>query len=186
METPVHPDVVLKALRKIVAAVEGVGQKPVAIGAVARRSWGAKLEPRSVELLLPTGEALREKILSAARGEGLQQVAGGSPLALRYTDAKLGGAADVDLVEAAGSLHQRVIERAQRGVALQVQMLVATCEDLILMAAASPAPADREFVVELLRHNAGRIDAAYVKREAEAQGIFDRVKSAWQEAKQQG
>src|SRR6185436_17035575 len=54
METPVHPDVVVKALRKITAAVEGMGHKPVAIGAVARRSWGAKGEPQRVELLLPT------------------------------------------------------------------------------------------------------------------------------------
>jgi hypothetical protein len=186
METPVHPDVVLKALRKVVAAIEGVGHKPVAIGAVARRTWGAKQEPQSVELLLPTGEPQRAGILSAARGEGLQQVPGGSPLSLRYTDAKLGGAADVALVEAATPLHQRVIERAQRGPALAVQMLVATCEDLILMAAASGTPADRESIVQLLRHNAGRIDAPYIKREAEAQGVFDRVKSAWQEAKQQG
>ena len=186
METPVQAEVVLKALRKIVAAVEGMGHKPVAIGAVARRSWGAKLEPRGVELLLPTGEPQREQILSAARGEGLQQVPGGSPLSLRYSDPKLGGTADVDLVEAASPLHRRTIERAQRGPALQVQMLVATCEDLILMAAGSPAPADREIIVELLRHNAGRIDAPYLKREAEAQGTFDRVKSAWQEAKQQG
>ena len=186
METPVHPDVVVKALRKITAAVEGMGHKPVAIGAVARRSWGAKGEPQRVELLLPTGEAQREQILGAARGEGLQQPPGGSPLSLRYNDAKLGGAADVELTEAAGPLHKRVIERAQRGVALQVQMLVATCEDLILLAAASPAPADREHIVELLRHNAGRIDAPYLKKEAETLGIFDKVKSAWQEAKQQG
>jgi hypothetical protein len=186
METPVHPDVVLKALRKTVAAIEGMGHKPVAIGAVAHRSWGSKREPQGVEILLPTGEPQREKILSAARGEGLQMVPGGSPLQLRYVDAKLGGTATVDLVEAAGALHQRVIERAQRGVALQVQMLVATCEDLILIAAASPAPADRQTIVDLLRHNAGRIDAPYLKREAEALGTFDRVKSAWQEAKQQG
>lgn len=186
METPVPPEVVLKALRKTVAAIEGVGHKPVAIGAIARQSWGAKREPQGVELLLPTGQEHRERILSAARGEGLQQAPGGSPLSLRYTDAKLGGSAGVELVEAATQLHKRVLERAQRGPALQVQMLVATCEDLILLGAASPLPADREGVVELLRRNAGRIDAPYLKREAEAGGIFDKLKSAWQQAKAQG
>jgi hypothetical protein len=57
-------------------------------------------------------------------------------------------------------------------------MLVATCEDLILLGA------DRAVLVELLRHNAGRIDGAYLKREAEAAGIFNEVKLAWQQAKQ--
>jgi hypothetical protein len=186
MDKPVPAEVVRKALCKIVAAIEGVGHKPVAIGALARRSWGAKREPQGVELLLPTGEPHREQILSAARGEGLQQVPGGSPLNLRYADAKLGGTAAVDLVEASSPLHQRVLERAQSGAALQVEVLVATCEDLMLMAAASSTPADRESLVDLLRHNAGRIDASYLKREAEAQGVFDCLKSAWQEAKQQG
>lgn len=186
METAGHADIVLKALRKIVAAIEGIGHKPIAIGAIGRRAWGAKREPQGVELLVSTGEPQREQILSAARGEGLQQVPGGSALNLRYADPKLSGTAAVDLVEAAGPLLQRVVARAQPGEALQVPMLVATCEDLILMAAASSAPGDRQSVVDLLRHNAGRIDAPYLKREAETQGIFDRIKSAWQEAKQQG
>ena len=69
MDTPVNGEVVLKALHKIVAAIEGVGHKPVAIGAVARRAWGAKMEPRGVELLLPTGAgwgtAVNEAVIRA-------------------------------------------------------------------------------------------------------------------------
>jgi hypothetical protein len=185
MDTP-SPELVAKALRKIMAAVEGMKQKAVAVGALARRSWGAKKEPPGVELLLAGGPDAREQILGAARGEGLQQAPGGTPLHLVYPDAKLGGSAPVTLVEATTLLHKRAIERAQPGSALNVPMLVASCEDLILLAAASEAPGEREGVIELLRHNAGRVDGAYLKREAEAAGIFDRLKSAWQEAKSQG
>jgi hypothetical protein len=185
MDAPAPPELVLKALRKIVAAIEGFGHKPVAIGALARQSWGAKRAAPGVELLLPTGEAQRETILSGARGEGLQQVPGGAPLSLHYTDAKIGGTTTVDLLEASTPFLKKVIARAQEGRVLQVLMRVATCEDLILLGAGSTLPADREGIVDLLRGNAGRIDAAYIKQEAEAAGIFDKVKSAWQEAKQQ-
>jgi hypothetical protein len=37
--------------------------------------------------------------------------------------------------------------------------------------------------VELLRANAGRIDPAYLKKEAEAAGTFNQLKLAWQEAR---
>ncbi len=186
MDAAVPPEVVLKALRKTVAAIEGVGHKAVAIGAIAHQAWGAKREPQAVDLLISTGEAQRESILGAARGEGLQQPPGGAPLTLRYTDAKLGASADVTLVEAATPFLKQVIGRAQRGPVLQIEMPVATCDDLILLRAGSALPADRDIVVELLRGNAGRIDPAYLKREAEAAGVFDKLKSAWQQAKQQG
>lgn len=186
METAVPAELVLKALRKTVAAVEGMGHKPVAIGAIAHQAWGAKRAAQGIELLIPTGETHRESILGAARGEGLQQVPGGAPLSLRYTDAKLDGTVSVDLIEAATPFHKQVLGRAQQGFVLDLRMLVATCEDLILLRAGSTLPADRESIVELLRGNAGRIDAPYLKREAEAAGVFDRLKSAWQEAKQQG
>ena len=176
---PIPADAVLKALRKITAAVEGMGHKAVAIGAIARQSWGSKREPEGVELLVSSGEAQRDAILGAARGEGLQQ-SPESPLRLRYTDAKLGATVNVELVEAATPFQKQVIARAQRGNVIATQMPVATCEDLILMAT------DRAVIVELLRGNAGRIDGAYLKSEAEAAGVFDQVKSAWQEAKRQG
>lgn len=186
METTVSPEVLLRALRKTTMAIEGLGLKAVAIGAIGRRAWGAKTEPQAVELLLPTTEAQREQILSAARGEGLQQTPGGSPLSMRYTDTRLGGSAAVELVEAAGPLHKKLIERAQQGAVLQSPMLLASVEDLILLGCSSELPAERAGVIELLRSNAARLDAAYVKKEAEANGIFDRLKSAWQEAKAQG
>lgn len=186
MDEGVPAEVVLKALRKIVAGIEGLGFKAVAIGAIAHPAWGAKRAPQGVDLLISTGESQRESILSAARGEGLQQAPGGPPLSFRFTDPKLGGTARVDLVEASTPFLKQVLGRAQRGQVLQVQMPVATCEDLILLRAGSTLAADREIVVELLRGNAGRIDAPYLKREAEAAGVFDKLKSAWQEAKQQG
>ena len=58
-------------------------------------------------------------------------------------------------------------------------MLIATCEDLILL------ESDSATIVQLLRKNVTRIDGSYLKREAEAAGIFDKVKQAWQEAKEE-
>jgi len=180
MSAPPSADLLLKTLRKITAALQGVGHKPVAIGDLAQRAWGSKREPRGVQLLMESGEAQRGAILSAARGEGLQQEPGPSPLTLKYTDAKLGGSAGIDIFEATTPFHKQVIGRAQPGDVLQVYMPLATVDDLILLGVASD---DREGVVELLRTNAGRIDAGYLKKEAEAAGTFDRLKSAWQEAR---
>jgi hypothetical protein len=186
MENAVPPQVLVKALNKILAAVEGMGHKAVAIGAMAHQTWGAKGDPQVVELLISSGEAQRESILGAARGEGLRQPPGGGPLSLCYTDAKVGATAGVELVEAVTPFHKEIFKRSQRGSVLQMQMQVATCDDLILLRAGSAVPADRNTIIELLRMNAGRIDAPYLKREAEAAGVFDKLKSAWQEARQQG
>ena len=183
MESPPSADVLLKSLRKITAALQGVGHPPVAIGDLAQRAWGSKRAPRGVHLLVPSGEAHRGAILSAARGEGIQQEPGPAPLRLKYADPKLGGSAEIDLLEASTPFHKQVIGRAQPGDVLQVYMPLATVDDVILFGVASDAPGDREAVVELLRSNAGRIDAGYLKKEAEAAGTFDRLKSAWQEAR---
>jgi len=186
MDAAPSPEVLSKALRKVLAAIEGSGFKAVAIGGIAHQAWGSKKAADKVELLLSTGEDKRETILGAARGEGLQQAPGGGPLNLRYNDAKLGGSGAVDLVEGTTPYLKQVIARAQPSAVLQVQIRVATCEDLILLRAGSPDPADRALVIELLRGAAGRIDAPYLKKEAEAAGVFDKLKSAWQEAKAQG
>jgi hypothetical protein len=177
-------EAVAKALRKILAAVEGMGHKAVAVGAMADQAWGSRRAARRVELLLASGESQREAILGAARGEGLRQAPGGTPLNLEYADPKLGGSVPVDLMEAAGAFQRQIIARAQRAAVLQTPMLVATCEDLILLRAGSALPADRESVIELLKVAAARIDAPYLKREAEAAGTFGPLKAAWQEARQ--
>jgi len=170
-------EVMTKALRKVTAAAGGLGFKAVAIGAAAHQAWGAKREIPGLELLVAVGAGQREAFLSALRGEGLQQAPDG-PLCLKYTDAKLGATAIAEITEASTPFHSQVLARAQRGDVLSVGMLVATCEDLILLGA------DRAVLVELLRHNAGRIDGAYLKKEAEAAGVFNEVKLAWQQAKQ--
>src|SRR5688572_17094483 len=137
MQPSPSADLLLKALRKITAALQGVGHKPVAIGDLAQRAWGSKREPRGVQLLLDTGEAQRGAILSAARGEGLQQEPGSAPLSLKYTDAKLGGTAGIELLEASTPFHKQVIGRAQPGDVLQVYMPLATVDDVILLGVAS-------------------------------------------------
>ena len=166
-----------KGLRKITSAAGGLGFKAVAIGAIAQQSWGAKGEAAGVDVLISSGPQQREALLSAARGEGLQQ-SPDNPLRLQYTDAKLAATVTVNLTESSTPFHAQVIARAQRSAVLSVQMLVATCEDLILLGA------DPAVLVELLRHNAGRIDGAYLKSEAEKAGVLDKVKLAWQQARQ--
>jgi hypothetical protein len=167
-----------KALRKVTAAAGGLGYKAVAIGAIAHQAWGSKKELPGIEVLMSSGPSQRETLLSAVRGEGLQQSSPDKPLSLRYNDATL-GTVTVDLIEASTPFHAQVITRAQRTPVLSTDILLATCEDLILLGA------PRAVLVELLRHNAGRIDGAYLKKEAEAAGVFGEVKLAWQEAKQQ-
>ncbi len=171
--------VLSKALRKFTAAADGLGHKAVAIGAAAHQAWGSKREVPGLEVLIAADPEKRESLLSAARGEGLQQ-APDQPLQLRYNDAKLGLTASLAVVEAKTPFHAQVIARAQRSQILSIGMLAATCEDLIVLGA------PRAVLVELLRTNAGRIDGAYLKKEAEAAGVFAEVKLAWQEAKQQG
>jgi hypothetical protein len=179
MNTSPTPDVLLKSLRKITAALQGVGHPPVAIGDLAQSAWGASRQPRSVQLMVPSGEAHRDAILSAARGEGIQQEPGAGPLKLKYTDAKSGGSAGIDLLEASTPFHKQVMGRAQPAEVLQVYMPLASVDDVILLSIYS----DPAAVVELLRANAGRIDPAYLKKEAEAAGTFNQLKLAWQEAR---
>lgn len=170
-------EVMTKALRKVTAAAGGLGFKAVAIGPVAHQVWGAKGDITGLDVLIALPPGQREPFLSAARGEGLQPGPDG-PLCLKYSDPKLGESVLIALTEASTPFHSQVIARAQRTEVLSVQMLVATCEDLILIGA------HRTVLVELLRHNAGRIDGAYLKKEAEAAGTFNEIKQAWQQAKQ--
>jgi hypothetical protein len=185
MTTSPSPDVLSKALRKILAAIQGTGFKAAAIGDIAHQAWGSPRAAERIELLISSTESQLEAILSAARGEGLQAAPQGGPLHLQYTDAKAGGTTAVDLILAATPFLQQVLSRAQPGDVLQVKVRVATCEDLILLRAGSTQPADVDRIVELLRGSAGKIDGAYLKNEAQAAGVFDLLKAAWQQAKQQ-
>ena len=108
MDTP-SPELVQKALRKIMAAAGGVRQKAVAVGATAGLAWGATGRPEGIEILLADGDPAHELILSAARGEGLQQGPGGAPLQLRYADARFDGSVPVRLLEASTPFLKRVL-----------------------------------------------------------------------------
>jgi hypothetical protein len=178
------PKLLAKALLKSLAAIEGSGVKVAAIGEIGQQVWGSARAARRIELLISSGELQRETVLGAARGEGLQQIPGAGPLNLQFTDTILGGTAFVDLVETTLPFHKKVLDRAQAGVFLELRVRVATCEDLILLRAASPLPADRDAVLELLRLSADKIDAAYLKEAAKAIGVFDQLKTTWQLAKQ--
>jgi hypothetical protein len=178
-------EVAIKALRRMLAALNGMGHQPALVGPIACSAWGCTSPRATVQLLTPTGESQRASILGAARGEGFQQSPDG-PLRLTLADAKLNATARLELIEAGTPFLKQVLGRAQRRPVLGVDPAVASCEDLIVMGAASADPADTEDLINLLRVNAGRIDAAYVKREAETAGTFDALKRAWAEAKRRG
>jgi hypothetical protein len=179
--------IVVRALNKVTAALSGLRFKYAAIGAAAHHAWGSKREVAGVELLAAIGDK-GDTLLGAARGEGLQPAEGpAGALRFRYTDARLGSAATtVEILDTSTPFLQRVLARAQPGNVLQVPMPLATLEDVILLRTTSDVPDHRESVIELLRGHAARIDGAYLKKEAEAAGSFDKLKSIWQEAKKQG
>jgi len=185
MEGTSQSQALRRALSKITAALQGVGRKPVVIGELAHQAWGAKPEPKNIELLVPPGEEHRDAIRSAARGEGFQEAATAGALRFRFSDAKFNATTEADIVEASSPFLKQVHGRAQPGVILDMQLPLATCEDLILLRAASEHPADRASVVELLRCTAGRMDAQYLKEEAQKAGALEKLKVAWQEAKKQ-
>lgn len=172
-----------RTLRKLSAALHGVGRRAVAIGPVAWQAYGVACETPAIDLLIPPGEQHRPMICGAARGEGLQE-APGEPglLRFRYTDAKLGATGEATLREASTPLLLKTHERAQDGVVLRERLALAACEDLILLLAASGD--DEPVMIELLRRTAGRMDAPYLKAEAEKAGLLDKVKSVWQKARQ--
>lgn len=180
---PSGPSPLQIALRKIVSVIAGCGFKSAAIGDLAHLSWGSSNPVTRIELLLSIGQTQRESLLSFARGEGLFPAAGGGPLNLRYVDAKLGHTADVDLMEVTLPLHREAIARAKPDFVLGTEVRVASCEDLIVLRAASTTPGHRESVVELLRLCVNRIDASYLKRAAQTLGVLEQLKSVWQESK---
>src|SRR5579862_4285111 len=179
-------ELIVKALGKLMMAIEGSGFKAAVIGDLGHRAWGSTLPIRLIEVLVHFEGPQRDTVLSAARGEGLRATPDGEALHLQYTDSKVAGMVPVHLVQAVTAFHKQVLTRAQMVNVLRIGARVATCDDLILLRAGSSEPGHRESVIDLLRAAASRIDAAYLKKEAEAAGVFDKLKSAWQQARQQG
>ncbi len=191
MDSTVPSDIVLKTLRRMLAALNGMGHEPALIGALAHNAWGCASPIREVQLLTPSTEAQRPGILGAARGEGFKQSDGAAPVSassfrLSYPDAKLAATGELAVFEAVTPYLKQVIGRAKKRPVFGVEVTLASVEDLILMRAGSADAADQEDVIGLLRAGAGGLDAAYLKKEAEAAGVFDAVKRAWQEAKKRG
>ncbi len=182
-------DVLYQGLRKMCMALQGMRRNPVVIGALAQQAWGVAAEAVGVDLLIPAGEEHRQSIFGAARGEGIQQ-ATETPIltrdktaTLRFKYREAGGEVGIDLLEASTPYLAQVHKRASERGVMKLPLPTATVEDLILMRALSGLAADHAAMVALLRHHAGRMDAPYVKKEAEAAGVMDKVKAAWGEAR---
>ena len=174
-----------RALRRILAAVEGTGFKAVVVGDAGFRAWGSRRPVRHLELLVPFEGPQRQTVLSAARGEGLRPAPDDEALHLEYPDAATGAVIPVDLIQAVSSSHKKILARAQQLEALGALVRAASVEDLILQRACSDRPGHAESVIELFRRHAERVDAAYLKQEADATGAFDRVKAAWKKSREQ-
>jgi len=181
------PEVLSLALRRTMAAIDGMGFKAALTGDAAYLSWGFTEHPAwSIELIAGVGEKEREPFLSALRGEGLFMSSGSSAsVSLRYIDKKAGATADVEVIFAGTQGYWEIINRAKPDYVLNAQVRVASCEDLILLRCGSDAPGHRESVVHLLRTCAARIDPTYLKDMAQKFDLLDELKSAWKEAKKQ-
>jgi hypothetical protein len=183
LDKPPTPEVLAEALSKILAAIRRSNVKAAAVGEIAFQIWGSKRPAQRVELLISSGFSQRETVLGAARAEGFQQAPNRGPLNLRFPKPELGCAAPLDLVEATNPFQKQVLNRAQPGSIFEIEIPIATREDMVLLRVGSEIPADRERVVELLRDTQG-MDAGYLKKEAMAGGLMDALKDAWTQAKQ--
>lgn len=177
------PYLIGKALGKIMRAVQGTGFRAAILGDVAHQAWGGTLPVQRIEVLVYFEGPQRESVLGAARGEGLRQAPDDEPLHLELVDPTTGTTVPVDLLQAVSPTHKRILSRAQPVEIQRVSAKAAAPEDLILLRAASDHPGHPESLVDLFRAAINRIDAAYLKKEAEAAGTFEQVKAAWKQAK---
>ncbi|HEX7900082.1 MAG TPA: hypothetical protein VF950_20105 [Planctomycetota bacterium] len=166
-----------EAMKKIVAALMKVRTQAVAIGDAAHVAHGCARDIQNVDLLCNTGERYRLAILAAAKKEGLTPTEAPAGL-LRLTYKTV----SVRMLEAVSPFHRLVLSRAEPGVVLGVRSFVATPEDLILLRTASEAPSDKASVLELMRLKTGKLDADYLKAQAEAVGKFEKLKVLWKES----
>lgn len=167
-----------EAFNKLVAALKRVRQQAVAVGDAAHRALGSDRDVSALDFLTNTNQKQRQAIIAAAQKEGMtpgEDKEG--QIRLNYKGVP------IRLVESASAFQRQVLARAVPGVVIGVRSLVATPEDLILMRAASDSPGHRESVVALMKIHAGKLDPDYLKAQAEAAGIFDRIKALWREAK---
>lgn len=169
---------VAEALTKLVAALKKVRVQAVAIGDGAARASGCARDVQGLELLSGTNEKQRLTILAAAKSEGLTAL--DAPAGTSRFQHK---AVPLRMIEASTPYLRQVLSRALPGVVAGVRSLVATPEDLVLLRAGSDAPADRERVIELFKTHGGKLDAEYLRIQAEAAKIFDNVKALWRESR---
>jgi hypothetical protein len=167
-----------EALKKLVAALKRVRYQAVAVGDAAHRASGSDRDVSGLDFLTSTNEKQRAAIIAAAQKEGMtsgEEKEG--QIRLNYKGVP------IRLVEAVSAFQRQVLARAVPGVVLGVRSFVATPEDLILMRAGSDSPGHRESVMALMKAHAGKLDPDYLKAQAEAAGIFDKVKALWKESK---
>lgn len=186
-EEPAPPEPLLaRALQKLLKAIEGSGFKCAVVGDVGGRAYGSTLPLRRLELLVSFEGPQRDNVLSAARAEGFQPAPDDEPLHFQHVDDARGDVARVDILQAVSPFQRQVLARSQASAILGTPTRVATCEDLILLRAGTKSLADWRRVVELLRVTSGTLDGVYLKKEAEANRVFNRVKAAVQQSRAQG
>ncbi|MEK7270246.1 MAG: hypothetical protein AAB215_04800 [Planctomycetota bacterium] len=88
-----------------------------------------------------------------------------------------------DVLEAASPFLEEVVRRARPARFLGEEVLLASCEDLVLMKLGAGRAIDRADAVELLRANALSLDAAYLKAQSSALGLSAELAACEQEAR---
>jgi len=167
----VNGDLVLEALRRSAAALRALEMPSALIGGLAIQAWGRIRQTKDVDVLILAESATPEALVDAACRAGLRPDVR-RPV-LRVSDAEIhrfvwqdphyGIDIRVDWMRAAGAFPRSVIARASPRTIEDVELAVASCEDLILLKLAADRPIDIVDAKELIALNADAIDFDYLR-----------------------
>ena len=185
-------DLVLAALRRILAALRGLKLDPVLVGGLGIQAWGRIRQTKDVDLLVATGEPDRERVFAAAEAQGLARdpvkpvvvLERTTILRLAFTDPKFGIAIRVDLLEASSGYLAEVAGRGRPARVFEEDLRVASCEDLILMKLMAGRPIDRADAADLVSVNRSALDRAYLDSQAARLGLKDDLERCERESRE--
>lgn len=183
-------EIVVQALKTILAALRKLGHLPVLVGGLGIQAWGRIRQTKDVDLLVLSPPQERERLLAAAEAEGLIRdpvrpivtIEGTTILRLAYCDPKFGITVRVDLIEASGGFLEDVVRRSRPGRLFDQDLRLPTCEDLILMKLLAGRPIDLADSAELLRLNSSSLDHDDLGKRAADLGLSKLLQTALTES----
>lgn len=183
-------DLLLDAVRQILAALQSLGVPAALMGGLASALWGHVRATRDVDLLIAIGSEGPEALVEALAAHGM--VLKCQPPVMRLGDLRLiqllceppGGhlAVQVDLLFADTDYHREALRRRLPAQMAELSLSVLTCEDLILHKLLAGRIIDRADVVALLQTNRRSLDLGYLRRWSEVIHRSTELSEAWSDA----